>query len=391
MTEAVFRALLDAILALFRRRSQSIMRALPYDGAKADNSIVDALFHEVDEHRRLAHAAGVLFLRGQARKNGGDEAWVPQRQPYRRSAIRQAIRETPGGLRRGNEEQVQRVLDRHVEGAARQAVVHAVLDAPRDVGEAHRQAQRVVEDLKEFPPSVRREAKKAAEREALEASRREEQNRRRKKPEKKQKTPEKPAAEKPEKPGKPEKTETEAEWRPETPEERRARRKKALEDAFDKIADRVGEAIEEADSEPTLREIIHKKAPLAVEDIPDPDRHDKQGRKILKAFAWARVVHPGPDGPCGFCAMLAGRGPVYRTQGTAAFAYHNSDRCTCVPVFTTRSWPGKKASAEYADVYNRAVKRKGLHGAEARTAMDNALRGTRSRAKSAKRKERTDG
>lgn len=376
MTEAVFRALLDAILALFRRRSQSIMRALPYDGAKADNSIVDALFHEVDEHRRLAHAAGVLFLRGQARKNGGDEAWVPQRQPYRRSAIRQAIRETPGGLRRGNEEQVQRVLDRHVEGAARQAVVHAVLDAPRDAGDARRQAQSVEEDLKEFPPSVRREAKKAAEKEAREASRREEQNRRR---------------EKPEKPGKPEKTETEAEWRPETPEERRARRKKALEDAFDKIADRVGEAIEEADSEPTLREIVHKRAPLAVEDIPDPDRHDKQGRKILKALAWARVVHPGPDGPCGFCAMLAGRGPVYKTQGTAALAYHNSDRCTCVPVFTTRSWPGKKASAEYAGVYNRAVKRKGLHGAEARTAMDNALRGTRSRAKSAKRKERTDG
>ena len=69
MTEAVFRALLDAILILFRRRSESVLRALPAEStAAAADSVAEALFHEVVEHRRLAHSAGVLFLRGQARQ-----------------------------------------------------------------------------------------------------------------------------------------------------------------------------------------------------------------------------------------------------------------------------------------------------------------------------------
>lgn len=382
MTEAVFRALLDAILVLFRRRASSVLRALPAESTAAGaDAAAEVLFHEVVEHRRLAHSAGVLFLRGQARLHGGDEAWVPRQSPYSRRALRQGLRDVPGGLRRGNEAAVGRVLAHHVEAAGRQAVARGVIEAPPDPDGMREHVESLEKGLKQFPPSVRKAARRAAEaqasvedrqvkeREAAEGKRR----KARKKAQKAEKKAEEP--------------------RPhlETKEERAARRRKALDEAFGKIADRVGEAIEEVESEASLRQIVRERAPLAVENPPDRDRRDRQGRRILKAFAWARVVHPGAHGPCGFCAMLAGRGPVYKTQGTAAFAYHYNDRCTVVPVFTSRAWPGKKAAAKYAATYDKVVRGKDLHGAEARSAMDRALRGTRSREKSARRKERTNG
>ena len=385
MTEAVFRALLDAILILFRRRASSVLRALPAESTAAGaDAVAEALFHEVVEHRRLAHSAGVLFLRGQARMRGGDEAWVPRQSPYSRRALRQGLREVPGGLRRGNEPAVQRVLEHHVEAAGRQAVARAVMEAPPDPDGMREHLDGLEKDLKKFPPSVRKAARRAAAGQAAEEEQqvarrqaKEEQRRKARKAEKKARKAEKKAEE--ERP------------RLETAEERAARRRKALDDAFGKIADRIGEAIEDVEAEEPLRRIVRERAPLAVEDPPDRDRTDRQGRRILKAFAWARVVHPGKHGPCGFCAMLAGRGPVYKTQGTAAFAYHYGDRCTVVPVFTSRTWPGKKAAAGYAATYDKVVRGKDLHGAEARSAMDKALRGTRSREKSARRKERANG
>lgn len=385
MTEAVFRALLDAILILFRRRASSVLRALPAESTAAGaDAVAEALFHEVVEHRRLAHSAGVLFLRGQARMRGGDEAWVPRQSPYSRRALRQGLREVPGGLRRGNEPAVQRVLEHHVEAAGRQAVARAVMEAPPDPDGMREHLDGLEKDLKKFPPSVRKAARRAAAGQAAEEEQQvarrqaeEEQRRKARKAEKKARKAERKAEE--ERP------------RLETAEERAARRRKALDDAFGKIADRIGEAIEDVEAEEPLRRIVRERAPLAVEDPPDRDRTDRQGRRILKAFAWARVVHPGKHGPCGFCAMLAGRGPVYKTQGTAAFAYHYGDRCTVVPVFTSREWPGKKAAAGYAATYDKVVRGKDLHGAEARSAMDKALRGTRSREKSARRKERANG
>mgnify|MGYP000853520520 CR=1 FL=1 len=385
MTEAVFRALLDAILILFRRRASSVLRALPAESTAAGaDAVAESLFHEVVEHRRLAHSAGVLFLRGQARQHGGDEAWVPRQSPYSRRALRQGLREVPGGLRRGNEPAVQRVLEHHVEAAGRQAVARAVMEAPPDPDGMREHLDGLEKDLKKFPPSVRKAARRAAagqtaeeEQQVARRQAKEEQRRKARKAEKKARKAERKAEE--ERP------------RLETAEERAARRRKALDDAFGKIADRIGEAIEDVEAEEPLRRIVRERAPLAVEDPPDRDRTDRRGRRILKAFAWARVVHPGKHGPCGFCAMLAGRGPVYKTQGTAAFAYHYGDRCTVVPVFTSRTWPGKKAAAGYAATYDKVVRGKDLHGAEARSAMDKALRGTRSREKSARRKERTNG
>lgn len=392
MTEAVFRALLDAILILFRRRASSVLRALPAESTAAGaDAVAEALFHEVVEHRRLAHSAGVLFLRGQARMRGGDEAWVPRQSPYSRRALRQGLREVPGGLRRGNEPAVQRVLEHHVEAAGRQAVARAVMEAPPDPDGMREHLEGLEKDLKKFPPSVRKAARRAAAGQAAEEEQqvarrqaKEEQRRKARKAAKKARKTEKRRR-------KAERRAEEERPRLETAEERAARRRKALDDAFGKIADRIGEAIEDVEAEEPLRRIVRERAPLAVEDPPDRDRTDRQGRRILKAFAWARVVHPGKHGPCGFCAMLAGRGPVYKSQGTAAFAYHYGDRCTVVPVFTSRTWPGKKAAAGYAATYDKVVRGKDLHGAEARSAMDKALRGTRSREKSARRKERANG
>ena len=393
MTEAVFRALLDAILVLFRRRASSVLRALPAESTAAGaDAAAEALFHEVVEHRRLAHSAGVLFLRGQARLRGGDEAWVPRQSPYSRRALRQGLRDVPGGLRRGNEAAVGRVLAHHVEAAARQAVARGVIEAPPDPDGMLEHVESLEKGLKQFPPSVRKAARRAAEAQASvedsQAKEREAAEEKRRKARKKARKAEKKAQKKAQKA---EKKAEEPRPHLETKEERAARRRKALDEAFGKIADRVGEAIEEVESEASLRQIVRERAPLSVENPPDRDRRDRQGRRILKAFAWARVVHPGSNGPCGFCAMLAGRGPVYKTQGTAAFAYHYGDRCTVVPVFTSRSWPGKKAAAGYAATYDKVVRGKDLHGAEARSAMDRALRGKRSAEKSAARKERTNG
>jgi hypothetical protein len=50
-----------------------------------------------------------------------------------------------------------------------------------------------------------------------------------------------------------------------------------------------------------------------------------------KAVAWARVTS---GNPCAFCAMLAGRGAVYRTEATASFEAHNHCSCVAMPVFS---------------------------------------------------------
>jgi hypothetical protein len=61
------------------------------------------------------------------------------------------------------------------------------------------------------------------------------------------------------------------------------------------------------------------------------------------ALGWARVT----DGnPCYFCAMLASRGPVYKSQSSALLRadgrkYHNGCGCTAEPVYNRdQPWPG---------------------------------------------------
>jgi hypothetical protein len=50
-----------------------------------------------------------------------------------------------------------------------------------------------------------------------------------------------------------------------------------------------------------------------------------------QAVAWMRVLGPRP---CAFCAMLASRGAVYKTEQSADFDAHNHCMCTVAPAFS---------------------------------------------------------
>lgn len=59
--------------------------------------------------------------------------------------------------------------------------------------------------------------------------------------------------------------------------------------------------------------------------------------------------------PCYFCAMLASRGPVYRTPKRASFSAHNHCACTAEPVYTSdTAWPGR--SREFQQLWNRYIR-----------------------------------
>lgn len=78
-----------------------------------------------------------------------------------------------------------------------------------------------------------------------------------------------------------------------------------------------------------------------------------------QAVGWARVTS---GDPCAFCAMLASRGPVYKTResagfrahGTSATAVHDHDACTFEPVYIDDgSWPPK--SREFRELWDTAT------------------------------------
>ena len=71
------------------------------------------------------------------------------------------------------------------------------------------------------------------------------------------------------------------------------------------------------------------------------------------ALGWARVTD---SDPCAFCAMLASRGPVFRTARSAGdpraggMPFHNGDQCTVEPVFhEDAEWPGR--AKEFQDLW----------------------------------------
>jgi len=72
------------------------------------------------------------------------------------------------------------------------------------------------------------------------------------------------------------------------------------------------------------------------------------------ALGYARVT----DGdPCYFCAMLASRGPAYKTGRSAFYAegggkYHDGCGCTVEPVFKGSEWPGR--AREYENLWKKA-------------------------------------
>lgn len=61
-------------------------------------------------------------------------------------------------------------------------------------------------------------------------------------------------------------------------------------------------------------------------------------REDREAIGWARLTDADP---CAFCAMLASRGPTYRSRETASFQAHAHCACIATPVWDRReAWLG---------------------------------------------------
>lgn len=128
-------------------------------------------------------------------------------------------------------------------------------------------------------------------------------------------------------------------------------------DAFDDITDRVGGAIRDLEDRGVMPE---RGMGDATKDVPR-SRRDLQGRVIARPFGWARVTHPSKNGPCGFCAMLASRGPVYssaRAAGLGVERFH----WNCVTGDTLVSGPMVEAAyrRRYEGTIIRFVTERGL-------------------------------
>lgn len=335
MTFALFRRLLSLILGDFNKRLRDVTATARRKPSDPPEGLEEAIYEAVEDARGKAWAAASAFLRSEARRLGADEAWIAPRPQYAPQAVKSALRRVPDPMGSGWK-RTQAVMAGHVLASARQAVADAVEQAP-EVAELVDSLTNLDDDLKKFPTETRREIVKEVRR-----------------------------------------------------ENQKPRRSMGMADALDALADRLKE-VEDELKEDSLKERVPEIG-KALEDLPDGDdyRRDSRGRLIARPFAWARVVRPSENGPCGFCAMLASRGPVYRSSKAAGLgvrSFHDNCRCEIVPVFTSRAWPGKEDAIKYADLYKRVVRDGGLHGAQARTGMDNALRGTRSAEKSAAREK----
>lgn len=91
---------------------------------------------------------------------------------------------------------------------------------------------------------------------------------------------------------------------------------------------------------------------------------DRERAKVEKAVGWARVL-TGLES-CGFCAMLASRGPVYGTEWLAQHRgrnqqenkYHDGCDCLLVPVFDLDDWVGRDAYDELEQLWIESDGRK---------------------------------
>ena len=313
---------MGTILHTFQRRLTDA--TVPLQGKPvtlSERELAEAITPIVWAARAQAWAATALFLRGQARKHGADEAWIPPRPGYSPDSVRYAIRSSKA--RTGKPEAfkaLQGQLSSHVYAAARRTINDAVEDAP-DVAELLDSLDNLAGDLDSFS----KEQTKQIEREVKK-------------------------------------------------HEQKRRPKRGWDDVFEEVADRVDKAIKELEAEGMLPQKYRDSE--ALKNLPGKYRRARDGTVIARPFAWARVVRPSKNGPCGFCAMLASRGPVYKTSesaGVRADRFHSHCACSVVPVYTSREWPGKAQHARFEQLYNEVVKDHDLHGREALRAMNRRL------------------
>nr|DAX45537.1 MAG TPA: minor capsid protein [Caudoviricetes sp.] len=324
VSEALFYSILRGIVMLFRRRAEDALKA--FDGLPEPppvEHVGDLLTPLMWQARKQAWAAAALFLRGQARKAGAPESWIPPQPGYSPKTIARTIRGTQGalsspeGMRR-----LERTLEGHVLAAARRTVADAVDTAPSSIELIEGALDDMAKDLEEFSETTQKAIVEDVEK-----------------------------------------------------VESRRRPRMTLDEAFEKVADRIEEAVRTLDEEGLVKE--HHRGMKVFSDVPDKYRRNSRGELIARPFAFARVTHPNKNGPCGFCAMLASRGPVYKSSESAGLRvdrFHEADFCSIVPVFTSKHWEGKEQQVAFERVYNEVVRDQDLHGVDARRAMDKYFR-----------------
>ncbi|MFE7124039.1 hypothetical protein [Streptomyces sp. NPDC057617] len=100
-------------------------------------------------------------------------------------------------------------------------------------------------------------------------------------------------------------------------------------------------------------------------------------RRDRRALGYVRLSRTGT--PCGWCAMLISRGPVYKSRESATFVdgdrYHDNCHCYAAPVFSMQQYQGSELTAlsrEYEALWPQVTK--GLSGKSAVSAWRRFIR-----------------
>lgn len=88
----------------------------------------------------------------------------------------------------------------------------------------------------------------------------------------------------------------------------------------------------EADLELEVQRILDETVRLAEKEVARGFRDSILGNTRIdtEAIGWSRIARPGA---CKFCAMLADKGAVYRSESTAIFSAHTDCNCAARPEF----------------------------------------------------------
>ncbi|MFI9228988.1 VG15 protein [Streptomyces rimosus] len=100
-------------------------------------------------------------------------------------------------------------------------------------------------------------------------------------------------------------------------------------------------------------------------------------RRDRRSLGYVRLSRTGT--PCGWCAMLISRGPVYKSRASATFAdgdrYHDNCHCYAMPIFNWQQYQGSDLTAlsrEYEALWPKVTK--GHSGKSALTAWRRFIR-----------------
>lgn len=118
--------------------------------------------------------------------------------------------------------------------------------------------------------------------------------------------------------------------------------------------------------EPSIEEIKARVHAVTTKNVLDAGRMTvlNTANRDRRSHGWAREVEPGC---CSFCAMLATRGAVYKSDQSASFEAH--DHCHCIAVPTFSAYEPTAQVREWQQLYKSSTR--GVRGS---ANMRNAFR-----------------